>query len=821
MSRKKALLRTVALLLGVAAIEAGLGRRWGSLPPLGRFFSPVEGFWRNAESPKARPPNHLLIPTLEDSVWVVWDTRWVPHLFARKEADLYRAQGYIQAYLRLWQMEVQSDAAAGRLSRVLGENLLPYDRAMRRLGIPYAVEKALQAVQQDSLTWAMLTAFAEGVNAYLAQLSPRDYPFEYKLLGYAPEPWSPIRSLYLVKYMAYDLTVKSQDKYLTRLVAQLGKGAIDTLFPNTAPYGHTTILSGTWRASKEAPPQPADLYSRAYAEDTLGQAEEQDPYWIGSNNWAVSGRKTASGYPLLANDPHLALNLPSIWLEMHLVGPSVNVYGVSLLGAPGIIIGYNEAVAWGVTNVGPDAMDFYRLRYADSLQTTFYYNGERLALHPRVETLWVRTPWDGHKVVLDTVWYTPWGPVVHRSRDRISRPLEGKARQVPIDCALRWISYEPSNEGLCFYLLNRARGLADYEAALQHFGSPAQNFVYADTAGHIALWARGFYPLRWKEQGKFVLEAEKPENHWRDWLDLEDNPHAIDPPEGFVRSANSYPAGPEYPYWLGWYFALPDRAARIAERLAAMRQATVDSFRLLQLDVESFLARRALPLLLAYMQDNPSRWLDTLRRWDYRFTGSSRAPTLFKRWWVALHLQVWEPLRLRRPEWEITLKMLEETHAARLAKKPAPHPRWLSVADTGARSLPGLIRSAWEKTQAWADQAGDTLVWWRYRATQVRHLARLRGFGSDTLQIDGDAHCVNAIGSIAGPSWRMVVDLKPPVQGYGVYPGGQSGNPGSFHYADFLPAWQQGLLYKHLFVRSRSAFPDSAIAGYSIGAPNK
>lgn len=812
-------LRLVFLLSAIVGIEVGLGRRWGRIPPLGRFFSPVEGFWQNAEPLNIRPPQEIHIPSLQEPVTVIWDRRWVPHIFAQNEADLYRVQGYIQAYLRLWQMEIQTDAAAGRLSRILGEAALPHDRTMRRMGIPYAAERQLAYLMSDSLTRAVIEAFTEGVNAYIDQLRPADFPIEYKLLDYAPERWSPLRSVYLIKYMAYDLTTRSSDKYLSYLLPQIGKGAIDTLYPDMAPFGHTTILSGEKVPVREIPPQPPVFYSEAYGADSTGHEAEASPIWLGSNNWAVSGKKTASGYPLLANDPHLALNLPSIWLEMHLVAPTVDVYGVTLLGAPGIIIGYNRAVAWGVTNVGPDAMDFYRVRYADPRQRSIYTVGGIVPLHPRAETLWVRRATGGYRLVVDTVWYTPWGPIVHRSTDSIPRPLSGKMREAPVDCALRWISYEPSNEARCFYELNHASSLSDFKKALSYFGSPAQNFIYADTAGHIALWARGFYPLRWRDQGKFVLEAERPEHHWRDWLTMEENPHSIDPPEGFVRSANTYPAPESYPYYLGWYFALPDRAARIKERLQAMTGATVDSFRLLQLDVESFLARRILPIFLEYVKGEKSRWIDTLRKWDYRFVAEGRAPTLFRRWWKVYHSLLWESVAIRIPEWEISLKVTEDVHAARQARQPSPHPRWVSTADTGTRSLPYLIRESWKAVERWAEQAGDTLLWWRYRATQVRHLARLPGFGSDTLRIDGDAQCVNAIGSTAGPSWRMVVSLKPPVQGYGVYPGGQSGNPGSPHYMDFLPTWARGELYPHAFYRSPEAFPDSVFLATTFARP--
>ncbi|MEN3040784.1 MAG: penicillin acylase family protein [Bacteroidia bacterium] len=814
-------IRIVIWISAAILIEIGLGNRWGTIPPLGKFFSPVEGFWRNAEPKDFLPPTEIYIPTLQAPVHVIWDRRWIPHIYAQNEADLYRVQGYLQAYLRLWQMEIQSDAAAGRLSRILGELGIPHDRAMRRLGLPYAAERALQAIQGDSLMRAVIEAFTEGVNAYISQLKPRDYPFEYKLFDYAPEPWSILRSMYLIKYMAYDLSVRSSDKYLTRLLPLLGKGAIDTLYPNLAPFGHTTILTGAKVPEREVPPQPPVYYSSAYVEDSARQSMEGSSVWLGSNNWALSGQKTLTGYPLLANDPHLSLNLPSIWLEMHLNAPTLNVYGVTLLGAPGVIIGYNSAIAWGVTNVGPDAIDFYHVRYADSAQKTFYLAGQVAALHPRPETIWVRKSWGRLEPMIDTVWYTPWGPIVHRSSDRIPRPLAGKAADAPVDCALRWISYEPSNEARCFYELNHAGSLDDYKCALEHFGSPAQNFIYADTAGHIALWVRGYYPLRWRDQGKFILDAERPEHHWRDWLSFEENPHTIDPPEGFVRSANSYPAGSAYPYYLGWYFALPDRSARIEARLRQMERATVDSLRMLQLDVENFLAQKALPILLEYIKSHPSRWVDTLRRWDGAFRAQSRAATIFRQWWKAYHALLWQRVRTRMPEWEITLKLTLDVHSARTAGKPSPHPRWLSTADTGEKSLSQLIRRSWEATVRWADQAGDTLIWWRYRGTQLRHLARLPGFGSHILQVDGDPQCINAIGPTAGPSWRMVVSLKPPVQGYGIYPGGQSGNPGSHHYMDFLPDWEKGILRPHAFFPKQEAFPDSLIVQRTIAFGGK
>jgi penicillin amidase len=807
----------------VAGIELGLGRRWGNIPPLGKFFSPFIGFWQQAEPRTHRPPERLNIPTLEDTVVVVWDTRWVPHIYAKNDRDLYRAQGYIQAYLRLWQMELQTDVAAGRLSRFLGERALEIDRAIRRLGLPYAAERSYQFMMQDSITRTIVEAFAEGVNAYIATLSYKDLPLEYKLLDYWPEPWTPFKSALLVKYMAYDLSVRSPDKYLTRLLDQWGKGAIDTLFPNLALFGATTILSSPAYEGPpiELPPQPKAYFSEAYQTDTIGLSIESDSEWVGSNNWAVSGKRTASGYPLLANDPHLTLTLPSIWLEMHLKSPSVSVYGVTLMGAPGVIIGYNQAVAWGVTNVGPDAWDYYHLRYADDKGQSFWYNGQIVPLHPRPETLWVRTAWGTLKSQIDTVWYSPWGPVVHRRFDAIPRPLSGKAREAPLDAALRWIVYEPSNEALTFYYLNRARSLEDYKKALSHFGSPALNFVYADTAGHIAMWARGYYPLRWREQGKFVLQAELPEHHWRDWLPMEANPHSIDPPEGFVRSANTHPAGPDYPYYLGWYFALPGRAARIAERLSALQQATVDSMRLLQLDTWGYIPARALPIMLSYLRSKGARYLDSLRAWDYCYRGYQVAPTLFERWWKAFHNRLWDEVAVRRPEWDVTLALLIEAARADSLQKPSAYARWIDDKQTlKVETLRELLEETYAQVEAEVMGKPDSLLWWwRERGNFLRHLGRIPGLGGDTLRADGNGQVVNAIGSSAGPSWRMVVDLKPPVQGYGIYPGGQSGNPGSFQFAAFARDYEAGWLYRHYFYPSVADFGADERLGVSVGVP--
>ncbi|MGQ9863259.1 MAG: penicillin acylase family protein [Bacteroidia bacterium] len=797
-------MRKVLPFAAIVIIEFALGRRWGDIPPLGKFFSPYIGFWQNAEPPHIQPLRHLRIPQIEDSVVVIWDTRWIPHLYARKELDLYRVQGYLQAYLRLWQMEMQSNAAAGCLSKYLGERTLEFDRAMRRLGMPVAAQRALQEIQKDSLSRTILEAFTQGVNAYIRSLSYKNLPLEYKLLDYEPESWSPLRSAYLIKYMAYDLSVRAPDKYLTRMLQRYTPKTLDSLYPSHLPISRPTLDPKPWTVLAPPPMPPETLYSTRYLMDSLWTMEN-DPEWLGSNNWAVDGKRTASGYPLLANDPHLRLTLPSIWLEMHLEAPGLSTYGVSLLGAPGIIIGYNRCAAWGVTNVGPDAWDFYHLTYADPGRKKYRYADTILDVSFRIETLYVR----GKGILYDTVAYTHWGPVPYRKGETIPLPLRGKGREVPVDCAARWLGAEPSNELLTFYFLNRACGIEDLKNALRHFGSPAQNFAYADTLGNIALWAAGKYPRKWKDQGKYVLDAANPMHHWQGWLSLEEAPHEINPLRHFVSSANTVPADTSYPFYLGWYFALPERATRIYDRLSQLTHATVDSLRHLQLDTYRPPAAWVLPKLLQLIDSPLDTFSRALQKWDYTYRSQSIAPSLYQKWFRAIHEAIWaDDVPERLPEWDVTYHLVLH----------APNWHWVDNRRTPQKeTLTDIVRQSWEKVTQWASRINpDSLQWAYQRNMYIRHLGSIPGMGHRHLiRADGSGDVICAIGSTSGPSWRMVVDLTPPVKGYGIYPGGQSGNPGSFHYEDFIDSWEKGELIPANFFASPEKFPAGKIEGTS------
>ncbi|MDQ4139288.1 MAG: penicillin acylase family protein, partial [Bacteroidota bacterium] len=507
-------------------------------------------------------------------------------------------------------------------------------------------------------------------------------------------------------------------------------------------------------------------------------------------------------FPILANDPHLELNLPSIWYQVQLVTPDMNVYGVSLPGAPSIIIGFNQHVSWGLTNVDADVMDWYQVKFKDKTQQQYWHGNQWKPIRKVVEEIKIK----GAPSVLDTVSYTHHGPIVYEQADQVFN------KQTPVKHAMRWIAHDPSSEVLTFYLLNRAKNYNDYRQALTYYTAPAQNFIYADVAKNIAIWPNGKFPLKWPEQGKFILDGTDPAYDWQGWIPQSHNPHVENPSRGFVSSANQFSADPkQYPYYLNWQFAPPQRGIRINQRLAQMRQVTVDSMRQLQNDNLNIHAQTILPALLAVIQKEKltkaqQQALGVLASWNYFNDANQIAPTIFQKWWPALDKAIWEDefgstegLELRFPSQDRTMQLI----------LTEPQARWFDNETTPAKET--LEQLATKSFQASIDSLqqhygppGPKWQWAQVKSTDILHLAKLPGFGKNDLLIGGGAGIVNATGARKGPSWRMVVALGPEVQGYGVYPGGQSGNPGSFYYDNLIETWRQGKLFKLAYLETPS-----------------
>ncbi|MCH7674004.1 penicillin acylase family protein [candidate division KSB1 bacterium] len=787
---------TFAATLGLVI---ALDTKIGLMPPLGKFLDPFQGFWQNAETDRGGGTQTLHLPTLKAPVSILYDDRQIPHIFAKNDHDLYFTQGYVTAKDRLWQMEFQTHAAAGRLSEIVGERALEYDRFQRRIGMLSGARNALKAMEKDPVIREVVLAYTAGVNAFIETLDPKDYPVEYKILDYAPEPWTTLKCALLLKYMAWMLTGYASDLQMSNTLAKFGKEVVEDLFPYYPENMQPVIPEGTpWNFKPLPVKKPAREFVPKITSKILPY--EANPA-TGSNNWAVSGSKTASGFPILANDPHLEMNLPSIWYEMQLTSPSVNVYGVSLPGAPNIVIGFNEKIAWGVTNGEADVMDFYEITFKDSTLTEYRHDHKWRKTRKVVEEIRVK----GAGTVVDTVIYTHHGPIPYNINEK---PFN---RRVPVLHALRWLGHDPSNEARTFYELNYAENYGDYVDALSHYICPAQNFVFADTSGDIAIWHNGKFPAKWRGQGKFIGDGSDPLYDWQDWVPHSQNPHIKNPSRGFVSSANQNATDLTYPYYLNWYYASHYRSSRINQRLTEMKKITPDDFRKLQLDTKNLFAESVVPALLNILDESSLspeevRMFRKLSSWDFFNDADKIAPTIFKNWWGKLYDAIWddefggEGRYFRFPSRARTVQMIVEESLA----------KWFdNIKTSEVETLPDLVRASFKaahfELSASFGEMNESWQWGRYKGTDIIHLARIPGFSRLDLNVGGDLRIVNAIGKTHGPSWRMVVALGPEVKAWGIYPGGQSGNPGSPHYDDFVDDWVQGELAELLFLKSEDS----------------
>lgn len=804
------LLKPIISLAAALILIILLNSKMGDIPPLGKFLDPFHGFWENAESRNQDPGKQLKLGGLHGEVVIRFDNNRVPHIFAGNNYDIYYAQGYITARDRLWQMDFQTRFAAGRLSEVVGVKAVELDRYQRRMGMTYGAGQMVENMKKDPVISRVINAYTSGINAYIHSLNPEDYPIEFKILNYKPEDWKPINCALLLKLMSSTLTSGSDEFYMSNILNKYGPDIVKDLFRDYPFREDPVIPQGTkWNFKPlSLPKQPDTLLSSAVV-------TKQKEDGIGSNNWAVSGSKTASGYPLLANDPHLDLTLPAIWYQVQLVSNDMNVCGVSIPGAPGVIIGFNKDIAWGVTNVGADVLDWYQIRFKDSTRMEYWYNNQWKRVKKRIETIAIR---DG-KTVYDTVLYTHHGPVVYtagRKPDNFPKTVN-----VPEGSALKWIAHLPSNDVRTFYMLNRAKNHSDYRKALTYYTAPAQNFVFAGLHD-IAITPGGYFPLKWKEQGKFILDGSNPGNDWHGRIPAEQNPTVKNPPRGFVSSANQSSADQTYPYYINWEFSPAERALRINSRLSVMRRATVDSMRSLQNDNFSILAQNILPVMVKAIQPSKLNAREKesyaiIKKWNRFYNAHETGASIFEIWQKTLISKIWEDefgdktLPMRFPSRDRTVELLIND----------PYSKWFDNVNTPIKETrESLINDAFkfavDSLSRRYGPIGKNWEWARVKQSHVPHLAKIAGFGSAVLYNGGSKHSVNALGESNGPSWRMVVALGKQVKGYGVFPGGQSGNPGSFYYDDMIEPWTNGKLNELLYLRSVKEPSDRIISTWIL-----
>jgi penicillin G amidase len=768
-------------------------------PRLGYFLSPQKGFWQNAEAVDASFNENLSFTGLQGKANVYLDDRMVPHIYADNEHDAFFIQGYLHAKFRLWQMEFQIYAAGGRLSEIMGDSangtsFIKIDKFFRRLGMVYGAENSLKEMEADTAIHATLDAYTAGINAYINTLDESSYPLEYKLLDYQPELWTNMKTALFLKYMSFDLAGYEQDFEKTNAKSIFTKAQFDALYPYGEDSLDPIIPKGTAFAPagiNMQPPAADSAYQQfkqtAAPADTIIKPNPEN----GSNNWAVAGSKTKSGRPILCNDPHLGLNLPSIWYEMQITVPGFSAYGATFPGSPTVIIGFNDNCAWGFTNAGRDVRDYYEVTFKDKSMKEYLYNGSWQKTSFRDEIIKVK----GGQSDTEHIAMTIWGPVMYDQYypDKLN---SNKAY------ACRWKAHDASNELKTFYLLDHATNYDDYEAAIATYQCPGQNMIFATKNGDIAIRQQGQFPAKWKGQGDFIMPGADSTFAWRGFIPDSANITMHNPIRGFVSSANQMPYDTSYPYYLDRNYPVY-RGYIINRMLNGMEQISASDMEHMQTSNYNVFAEIARPILLknidaSQLSEKEKSYLNILENWNLENNPAEKGPTIFQVWWDSLMAVTYKDeldqstLPLIWPS-ENTLADGINKDSAYIFVDNINTPQIETVADDINVSFKKAVNRFAELEKE------KKLDWSTYKGTMIQHLLKIPSLSRLNLVSGGGKNIIDALTKDHGPSWRMVVELTDKTNAYGIYPGGQVGNPGSKYYDSFINDWLAAKYYKLLF----------------------
>jgi penicillin amidase len=725
------------------------------------------------------------VPGLGGEVAIVRDGDGVVTIRAASDADAFFALGFAHAQDRLFQMEMMRRLGAGRLSEVAGADTVGVDTYMRILGL-YRLAEAEAARLPDDMR-ATVDAYAAGVNAYLAT-RPGALPPEFQLAGVDPEPWRPADSLVWGKLMAMQLSGNSSDELLRyRLSGRLSPAQLNELWP--AP---PTDDLGVPQAEK--PDDRAALSPRV--PDLLGGKGA-------SNSFVVAGSRSATGKPLLANDPHLGLQNPIQWYLVRIETPALRLVGATAPGVPMLIIGHNGHVAWTFTTTHSDTQDLFVEKLLPDDPARYVGPGGPLAFETREEVIKV----DGEADVVLEVRHSRHGPILS---DAPSLKWSDKTHVL----ALAWPALASDDAtAVSLYRINRARSAEAFKAALADFDSPMQNIVYADTAGHIGFVAAGRMPVRKKLSGAGQMPAPgwTGDYDWNGFLERNALPHLADPPAGWIATANNDIRPPGYAPFLGARWEAPYRYGRIADLIAATSQHSVATLAAIQLDTLSPAARQLLPGLLQGFQpegNTEKTAADLLRAWDFRVGRERPEPLIFTAWLMELNDAL---LRDKLGEYVESFARFNFVDIGQLMR--AEESSWCDAVGTPARETCGQ-RAAEAFARAvgkLADAYGSDPTRWRWGDAHRARFSHplfdripvLRDLLHDPIAADGDNFTVNratprvdfesvVYPDVHGAGLRAVFDLADLDRSRFILAGGQSGNPFSPHYGNQIERWRDG-----------------------------
>ena len=772
---------------------------------------------------------------------IIRDADDIPHIFGATRLDALYGLGYVHAQDRLWQMEFQRRIGHGRLSEIFGEATVPQDRFLRTVGFGRAARKAWDRLPPDARQ--QIDAYVAGVNAFLETHHGGALPPEFALLRFEPEPWTGPDVLVWVKMMAWDLSANYTFELLRHdLSALVGPARMAELLP-PYPGNGLTILAGLPADETRAKAAARTIAQDARPAHTGSARDPRDGSWsgsfasalsggnefvrdllrdgaategLGSNNWVVDGTLTASGKPMLANDPHLGAHVPSLWYLAHMSAGEFDVIGATLPGAPAVAIGRNRFIAWGETNMFADVEDLYRERL-DAAGTHAEFAGAMEPLRTVTETIAV----NGRPPVRVDVRISRHGPLVSDAINANNALATTGPKRPPVEpLALRWTALDDEDDTIvAFQGLNQARNWSDFTQALRHLVVPSQNFVYADVDGHIGYYAPGRVPIRANGDGSVPAEGWSGAMEWTGWIPFEELPHTFDPPSHFIVTANNRPVPAGYPHFLGLEYHEPFRAQRITDLIRGKHKLTPGDFQAIQSDTLSLHAQSLLPLLVGHLgsamlrrdgdsRETPDRQaVDLLRRWDFDARADRPEPAIFQAWFLGLAdtLIVHELGRDVSDSYE---RHFTFVHRFLVNTLSAGDSQWCAGAGTPASDTcnDAVTSALHDAVGTLTRQLGGDMAHWRWDAVHravfphqgLDAVAVLRPLLSRSMPHGGDWSTVN-VGPVAVdrrfeqhevPGYRQIVDLSPANDSRFLDAVGESGHFLSKHYDDFLEDWR-------------------------------
>ncbi len=808
------------------------------------------------------PRSTLRLPGLNAGVGVYRDPWGIPHIYAGSSEDAYFALGYLHATDRLFQMELFRRRASGTLAEIYGKAVLEDDIFVRQIGIRRSADAVWKSPRLCTKIKLELSAYCAGVNARISEQNKQKLPEPFRALGFSPAPWTPVDAMAFPKYMGWDQSGTDTDLWMGMLVEKLGAATVEELFPLDRPYEISTVppsvaalyLSPRPGGVDERRPMTAvlDRHTSGQAPPSSDQADSSrrrtprlpegfreaatelhrrfvsgrfgSAFALGSNNWAIDGKKSATGKPMLANDPHLGFQLPSIWYAAHLVAPGLNVFGVTFAGFPFTVIGHNDRIAWGLTNMQADAVDYFLEKTHPEKPHQYLYQGAWREMSRLVEEIPVR----GENPARLEIESTVHGPLVTNHGASL---------------ALCWTGLGPTFEVVAFERLNKARNVDDYKSALKDLTVPALNVIYADVDGNIAIAPHGALPIRRRGVGRIPVDGSSGDYDWAGFIPDDQLPFALNPSQHYLASANGRPVPVGYPYYLGWMWDPSYRTRRIHQLLRTHDRITVEQMEQFQMDAHDSAAEAFVPILIEAYDRKPyggelaRRAMDELRRWNFDATPESIASTIWSVWFKQFRDSVWQDkfdaagvkswpgawgysdTNLRQPELEVLEFLTREN----------PTSPWFDDLRTPQKETRDdiLQRSFLAAIEQLRKERGENMNEWRWGKANVLRLhsnTQQSSLDRGGMPVRGDEHtlCPGGGGGevTGGASWRMVVDLSDLGHSFGVYPGGQSDNPASPHYDDQVKPWTEGRYLPLLFYASPQNFQPGEVESILLLEPS-